>query len=895
MSWTRYLRRRRWDRERAAELDAYLQMETDDNLARGMTPETARAAALRKLGNPMSIREEIYHMNTVSFLETLWHDLRYAARLLRLNPGFTLVAMASLALGIGANAAMFQLLDTLALRPLPVKNPSELAVVDIANRNVSCCVFNTRFAQLTTTIWEHIRDRQQAFSGMTAWSEYAFNLSVSGELHLAQTLMVSGDFFSLLGVAPTQGRLLTPADDQRACPAPNAVISHAFWQRQFGGQSDAVGKTLTLEGHPFQIVGVTPPAFFGLEVGRSFDVAIPMCAEPLVQSSYSVLDKPWGWWLGAVGRLKPGWTPERASAHLRALSGGIFAETLPSRFDSTTAKAYRAYILQAEPGGQGYSDLRTDVGDAVRLLLAITALVLLIACANLANLMLARASAREREIAIRLAVGASRGRLIRQLLAESLLLSGAGAAAGIWIAVTLNDRLVAFLGNRYSAAYLDLAPDWRILGFTAALAILTSIFFGLAPALRATRTVPGAVIKATSRGLTAGPERFGLRRVLVVTQVALSLVLLVGALLFVRSFRNLVSIDAGFQQDGVLEADVEFSRLKLSPEATRAFYADIVRRVRAIPGVDSAAAINIMPLSGSAWTKGVTVNGGQKGSSNFARITPQYFRTMQTALVAGRDFDQSHSFSAPLVAIVNESFVRKYLDAGDPVGKTFRTPAGPKDDLLTYQVIGVVHDSKYLNLRETFSPTVFLPAAQDPEPDPYLPLVIRSRLSLSALIPALKRTFIEIHPEIGYDFHIFRDDVRRTLQREQLMATLSGFFGLLAAVLATIGLYGVMSYMVARRRNEIGIRLALGAARGNVIRMVLREAGLLLGLGLAAGSILAFLAAQTAQTLLFGLKPRDPATFTLSILLLVVVAAAAAWLPARRAANLDPTAALREE
>ena len=894
MSWSRYFHRRRWDRERERELDSYLQMETDDNLSRGMTPKAARAAAFRKLGNPASIREEIYHMNTIGFLETLWQDVRYAVRLLRSNPGFTLVALLSLALGIGANTAMFQLLDTLDLRTLPVANPGQLAIVQIANRTTSCCVFSTRYAHLTTTLWEHIRDRQQAFSGMAAWGNYLFNLSVGGELHLAQTLMVSGNFFSLAGVPPAQGRLLTAADDQRGCSVPSAVLSDAFWQRRFGGQPGAIGQTLTLEGHTFQIVGVTPPRFFGLEVGHNFDVAIPLCAEPLVQGADSLIDKPWGWWLAAVGRLKPGWTIERASSHLKTISAGIFEETLPTRFDGELAKAYRAQYLTALPGSQGYSDLRTDVGDALRILLAITALVLLIACANLANLMLARASAREREIAIRLAVGACRGRLIRQLLAESLLLSGAGALAGIWVAATLNGRLVSFFGNRYGAAYLYLAPDWRILGFTAALAIVTSIFFGLAPALRATRTSPGSAMKSSSRGITTGRERFGLRRFLVVTQVALSLVLLVGALLFVRSFRNLLNIDPGFRQDGILEADVDFSRLKLSPAAIRDSEANLLGRVEAIPGVRSAAGITVMPLSGSAWAKDVTV-GSNKASTRFAEITPHFFGTMQTAIAAGRDFDDRDSATAPKVAIVNQAFVRRFLAVGNPVGRTFRTPAGAKDELVTYEVVGVARDSKYLNLRETIAPEVFLPIAQDPQPEAYQPLVIHSAISPSALIPALKRTFAGMNPQIGYEFHIFRDEVRQTLQREQLMATLSGYFGALAALLATIGLYGVMSYMVARRRNEIGIRLALGAARGQVIRMVLREAALLLGIGLASGCILALLASQAAATQLFGLKPRDPATFLFSMALLAAVAAAAAWLPARRAANMDPTAALREE
>jgi putative ABC transport system permease protein len=894
MSWTRYFHRRQWDKERARELDAYLQIETDENVARGMPPAAARAAALRKLGNATSIREEIYHMNSLGLMETLWQDVRYALRLLRLNPGFTLVAIASLALGIGANTAMFQLLDTIGLRALPVKNPSELAIVKIQDRHNGCCTFNTQYADVTTAIWEYLRDRQQAFSGLAVWGAYRFNLTYGGELRMAETLMVNGDFFQVLGVAPAQGRLLSAADDQRGCAVPAAVISHGFWQRRFGGQADAVGKTLMLEGHKFEIIGITPPQFSGLEVGRSFDVAIPTCAEPLVQGPYTVIDKPWGWWLALTGRLKPGWTLEKASAHLAAISEALFAETMPARFDPEMAKVYRAYRLVALPGSQGYSDLRTDFAPALQILLAITALVLLIACANLANLMLARASARSREFAIRLAVGASRGRLIRQLLAESLMLSLAGAAAGAGIASLLNNRLVTFLNTREGTAYLDLTPDWRILGFTAAVAVLTSLFFGLAPALRATRTSPGAVMKASSRGLTAGPERFGLRRLLVITQVALSLVLLVGALLFVRSFRNLLSIDAGFRPDGVIEADVDFSKLKLTPAATHQFAQDLIHRLQAVPGVVSAAHIDIVPLSGSTWAQPVTIDNHKTGAIKLAHISPGYFRTMRTALVAGRDFNDRDTLASPSVAIVNQSFARKYM-GGDAIGKSFAKARGAKDTLVQFQVVGMVRDSKYNDIRENVEPAAYLANAQEPEPDAYLPVLVHTALAPAALVPALKRTIGEINPAVGYEFHIFRDEVRDTLRREHLMATLSGFFGVLAALLATIGLYGVMSYMVARRKNEIGIRLALGAPRRDVIGMVLREAALLLGIGLAAGTVLAFAAAQAAQALLFGLKPRDPLTFAFSIGLLALVAVAASWLPAIRAANLDPVSALREE
>ena len=876
-------------------METHLQIETDENLARGMSLDEARAAARRRLGNPTLIREEIYRMNTVRFLESLWQDLRYAARMLRLNPAFSLVAIASLALGIGANTGIFRLLDAVRLRALPVKNPRELAAVRIANFKGGCCSFNTRYAELTYAQWEQIRDHQQAFSDILAWGSYPFNLAIGGEARPAQVLMVSGNFFHVLGVPPVAGRVLTPADDRRGCGSPSAVISHAFWQREYGGDPHVAGRKFTLEGHPFEIAGVTPAGFFGVDVGQEFDAAIPLCAEPIVQGEYSVIDRRDGWWLASLGRLKPGWSLARASAHLEALSPALFRETLPANLRGALVQNYLGFKLGAAPGEAGFSSLRTEYGDPLWLLLGITALVLLIACANLANLLLARASAREREVAVRLAVGASRGRLIRQLLAESLLLAALGSLLGAWLAGSLSGFLVASLSTRFGRTFVDLSPDGRVLAFTAGVGILTCLLFGLVPAIRATRTAPATAMKGGGRGLTTSRERFGLRRALVVSQVALSLVLLVASLLFVRSFRNLVTLDAGFRQDGILEADFNLGRLRIPPERRLAFRRDLVARVGSVPGVASAAEVSIVPLSGSVWQMNVVVGPDTKGGALLDRVSPGYFATLGTPLVAGRDFGGRDTRTSPGVAIVNESFARQYLGTGNPIGRTFRLERMRGEPDSAYEVVGLVRDTKYRDIREDFRPIAYFPAAQDAQPDLYPSVMIRSNVPAPALIAAVKRAMAELNPDIGFEFHVFRSEIRKTLLREQLMASLSGFFGLLAAMLATIGLYGVMSYMVARRRDEIGIRMALGAGRGDVSRLILGEAVLLLGVGLAVGTGLALAAGRATASMLFGLEPRDPAAILAAVGLLAAAAVVAGYLPARRAARLYPMTALRQD
>jgi putative ABC transport system permease protein len=831
-------------------------------------------------------------------MSSVWQDLHYALRLMRKSPGFTAVAVISLALGIGANTAIFQLLNAVRLRSLPVPRPNELAEVKIANSDSRSGSFSSSHSSITNPQWEYLRDHQEAFSGVFAWSEDTFNLAEGGQVRPARGLWVSGDFFKVLGVAPVLGRVFTPADDKRGCGTGGVVISNSFWRREFGGAPGAVGGKLTLEGQPFEIIGVTPPGFFGLEVGRYFDVAVPICAERTIKGEYSRLDMRHGWWLTVMGRLKPEWTIDQASAQLAAISPALFQETVPPIYNPPGKDNYLKFKLGAFPDGSGVSNLRDQYEYSLWLLLGIAGLVLLIACANLANLMLARASVREREIAVRLALGASRGRLIRQLLAESLLLAAVGAVIGAIIAQGLSRFLVSFISQQGRALFLDLSPDWRLLAFMAGLAVFTCILFGLTPAFRATRTTPGAVLKAGGRGLTASRERFGLRRILVVSQVAISMILLVGAILFARSLQKIMGVDPGFKQDGVMTLDLDFSKLKLPKDRRLAYKRDLLDRVRAIPGVDSAADARIVPLSGNGWNDSVEILGSapvKQGVPMFNRVTPDFFKTLGATMVAGRDFNDHDTLTAQKVAIVNETFVRQLLDGHDPIGKRFQVETPPGEPALIYEIIGLVKDTKYYNLRENFRPTAFVAASQTNDQDEGSQFIINSSIPAGGLTAAVRRTILEASPDISLDFHIFKTQIRDGLLQERLMATLSGFFGLLAVLLATVGLYGVLSYTVAQRRNEIGIRMSLGADRLKIVKLIMGDAGILLAVGLGVGLLLALLGAKAASSMLFGLKPSDPVTIALAIAALGAVGTLAGYLPARRAAGQDPMAALRDE
>ncbi len=719
MPFTRFFRRSRWDEERRRELEAHLAIETDEGVARGMSAEDARLAARRKLGNVTLVREEIYNMNTSAIVDSAWRDLRYGFRLLRRNPGFAIVAIASLALGIGANTAIFQLLDAVKFRLLPVNAPEQLVEIRPS--------LETRFgnmtgragrATVTYAMWEQIRSRQEAFSSLTAWGTAKFDLATSGESRLVDGLWVSGDFFSTLGVPPALGRVFTASDDVRGCGAGGVVISDAFWRRAFGGDRMVIGKTLQLDMHAFQVIGVAPPGFLGIEVGRSFDVALPICAEPTIEPADNAVDKPHYWWLDVVARLKPGWSVERATAHLNAISPAVFTASVAPSFPPDVAKTFLAGRLAAYPAGTGVSYLRSEYERPLWMLLGVAGLVLFIACANLANLMLARATAREREIAVRLAIGASRLQLIRQLLAESLLLAALGAVCGAVLARFFSQIVVTLISTPRSPLVFNLESSWQVFAFTCALAACACALFGLMPAIRATRQSASAAMRAGGRGTTDTRERFGLRRVLVVAQVALSLVLMVAALLFIQTVRNLATVDPGFRTDNVLVADFDVRSARIPPASQAGFERRLRERLTAIPGVTAAVDVAIVPVSGSGWNDHVFVDGVlQQTLVHENRVSPGFFKALDIPFVTGRDFDERDVAGAPTVAIVNEAFAEKILGTKDAIGRTFRLRVSPGEADPTYQVVGVVRNTKYQDVRDSLGALAYYAEAQEPNPD----------------------------------------------------------------------------------------------------------------------------------------------------------------------------------
>jgi putative ABC transport system permease protein len=894
MSWWRLFSRRRRDLDE--EIEAHLRMAVRDRVERGENLVEARAEAAKEFGNVLLVKDVTRETWGWEWLESALQDLKYALRRLIKSPGFTLAAIATLALGIGANTAIFELLDAVLLQSLPVANPQELAEVRIVDREKARGTNVSAYPVVTNPIWEKLREDHQGFSEIAAWRDTGFSRDSGGDARFANGLWVSGDFFRVLGVRPIQGRVFTAEDDRRGCGLPGAVISYGFWQQEYGG-GPALGRKLMLNDKPVEVIGVTPASFFGVDVGQNFDVALPVCSQPFLETR-NRLDSSTQWWLSVIGRRDASWPVERVAARLGAVSPAIFAATLRPDYPVESVKDYLAMKLTAAPSAAGVSMLRETYSEPLRILLGISGLVLLITCANLASLMLARTSAREREMAVRLAIGAGRSRLMRQVFSESLLLSLAGAVAGAVLARTLSRGLVAFLNTANNSFSLDFKQDWRLFVFLLVVSVVTCMLFGLAPALRASRTAPGAAMKTGGHGMTASRGRLGFRGALVVSQVALSLVLLFSALLFTQSLRNLLTDDPGFRAKDVLIAGLDFTRLQIPTDRRGAYHRELLDRIRAIPGVDAAAETNIVPLSGNGWGNAVWIDGRdgtERKDSNFSSVSPQYFKTLRIPMLAGRDFSESDTAQSPRVAIVNQAFARLLGLGENPIGMRFRREATPTTPEEVNEIVGVVRDTKYHHIRRPAEAIAYLDVTQDVNADNSMPVLVRSTLPMETVEAAIRRTMHEVSSGISFDFAGLQDQIRQSLLAERLLATLSGFFGVLAVVLAMIGLYGVMSYTVAERTSEIGIRMALGARRADVTTMILRKAATLLVAGLVLGAGLSLATASAASALLFGLKPRDPATLAIAAAVLAAVALGASYLPARRAAGLDPIASLKNE
>ncbi|WP_321477283.1 ABC transporter permease [uncultured Paludibaculum sp.] len=823
-------------------------------------------------------------------LDALRQVIRQALHSLRTAPGVTAAAVLSLALGIGANTAIFSLIDALMLKALPVSHPEQLLQVTMATPQF-----------FSNPIWEEIRDRQDVFARVFAYGRWGFNLSSGGEARTANGLFASGQYFDTLGIRPALGRTLVPADDHRGCPGA-AVLSHGFWQKEYGGRADIVGRTISLDNHPIAIVGVAEAGYTGTDVGVSFDVVVPLCAERVIHGETSNLDfnaAPGNYntifaWLRIVGRPKAGLSPEQVAARLSVLAPHVYQATVPKHWRPPEQARYLERKLAVEPFAHGLSYIRDQYHDALLILMATVGIVLLIACANVANLLLARGVTRRREFAIKLALGAGRDRLIRQMLTESLLLAGASAVLGVLFANWVTAMLIGFLDLT-----LDTAPDPRVLAFTAGVALLTSLLFGLAPALRSTSVSPYSAMRWNARDLVGG-TRFGTAKALVTVQIALSLLLLVGAGLMLTTFWKLMALDTGFRADEVLLTGVDLRSGHYEPGLRRAVYLRMLAALRTLPGVRSASASDVTPICGCASKRELALEaeGGERAPvvtvhSNF--VSDSYFQTLDTPIVAGRDFNEHDGPDAPQVAIVNRTLAERYFGPGNPLGRRFRVQKGNTlGDAVA--VVGVAADAKYGSLREVIPPTVYFAWNQDATPYPRTNFELRSAGGAPAgLIDSVKTAIGQVDPRASIEFTPLAARIEESISRERLLAILSACFGALALLLAAIGLYGVISYSVARRSNEIGIRMALGAHPAGVLRMVLREVVLMVAAGLAAGLGLAATLTRFVASFLYDLKPADPLTFSLAAAVLAGIAVFAGYWPARRAARVDPMTALREE
>jgi putative ABC transport system permease protein len=832
-------------------------------------------------------------------------DLRLAVRALRTTPIISLVAVLSLALGVGANTAIFSLVNSLLLRMLPVVEPQRLALLS-SDRAIG----EGFTAGWTYGIWNQIRQRARPFDGAITWSPERFNLAGGGETLPVEGIYASRDFFTTLGVPALLGRTFTPADDVRGGgqDGPVAVISYGLWQRRFGGAATVIGTPLVVERVPFTIIGVTPPAFFGAEIGRSFDVALPLDAESLIRGSDSRLTLDGGFYgLTIMLRLKPGQSLEAANALVRGMQPQIREGAMPASTPPQLQKEFLNESFVLVPGGSGLSRLREGYERPLATIFVVVALVLLIACANIANLQLARATARRHELSIRLALGAPRWRLARQLLVESLVLSGVGTVLGLVFATWGSRAIVAQLSTAANRVFLDLSVDWRVLAFTAAVGVATTMIFGTAPALRAARVAPIDVLKEHGRG-ASGDARVNLSSGLVVAQVALSLVLVVAAGLFVRTFEKLTTRPRGFDSERVLVVRVNVAHTRVDPTERIPFFRRLASEVASVPGVARAAASTTTPVAGLGILDAVSVPGmpptfelmigGQLGAhSTFANfIMPGWFAVYGTPIRAGRDFDDRDTKGGPPVILVNEAFVRKFLPGQSPVGATVAFERG-RGAPLPKTVVGVVTDSVYGSLRDLAPPTEYVPLTQwDYGPvGTDVSISVRASSGSPALLErSVTSALTAVDRDLVLSFRPLAEQVNASLQQERLVALLSGFFGALALLLAGLGLYGVTAYAVARRRSEIGIRLALGAVPGGVIRLVLSRVSILVGAGILVGTGLSVWVSTFVASLLYGLEPRDPSTLIGAAITLAAVGAVAGSLPAYRASRIEPAEVLRE-
>ncbi len=890
-----WFRRQQREAELDAEIGSHLDEAISDRIERGETPDEARANALREFGNVGLVKEVTREMWGWTSLESLWQDLRFGLRMLRKNPGFTLIAVLTLALGIGANTAVFTLINALLLRPLPVAKPNELVSINTPGKFVSF------------PMYQDLRARQEVFTDILAsggGSQVRLTIPGGGgavEVDNVRISPVTSNYWGLLGIQPALGRFFTEDEDRNPNSSETAgsvaVLSHGFWERQFERDPGVLGRTVLVNRSACQVIGVAPRGFFGEAVGGEPDLWLPLISFTPRES----LENRDGVFTAHLARLKPGVSREQAQTAMTLLFQRLVqaerAQAPPP--DPNRAPAIRDYIIQLEPGGTGISfgRLRRTLTQPLWIIMAIVGLVLLIACANVANLLLARAAARQREISARLALGCSRFRLVRQLLTESLLLSALGTMAGLLVAWWGSRVLLRLVDIGPVSLRLDISPDVRVLLFTVAVMAITGIGFGIIPAWRARGFDLASAMKDQAHGSGRRVKQY-LGRAVVVFQVALSLLLLIGASLFIRSLHNLRQIDLGFKPEQVLIFDLAHNPPTRDPAMLARIAREASERVKQIPGVQQASVSSLTLFSRNdiyapLKFQDYTPADGEQVMARYNAVSPGYFQTVGMTLAAGRSIDERDAENAPQTAVINETMARRYFPGGNAVGRIIEINSGPQPHK-PIEIVGIVRDAKYNDLRAETKPMFYISIQQLPRP--LRTLEVRTTTPMSAIAGSVRGALSEVTKDLMIRRVIpLSAQVDQALASERLITTLCAFFGALALLLASIGLYGVISYAVAQRTQEIGIRMALGATGRNVLWLVLRQSLTVVLVGIALGFSLALVSTRLISSFLYGLSPTDPAAIVLSTLPLILVVLLACYIPARRATKVDPMVALRHE
>jgi predicted permease len=909
MSWlTRLFSRRRLESDLEKELRFHFETQVAEKMRSGIAESEAHRLTRLEFGGIEQIKEDCRERRGTLWLEYLVQDIRFGLRQLGKSPGFTSIALLSLALGIGANTAIFTLLNAILLRPLPVQKPSELLLFGDGKAQGSTKGIPDGNTDLFSYSFFHdLRQKDSSFSGIAAVdsSQFATKASIAGAAYQTTHVdLVSGSYFSVLGVPASLGRTIGESDDAADGAGPVAVASYSWFQRQFNGDPSALGKTIRIQSHDYTLIGVARPGFYGYTVGQSTDLWIPLSMEKAFsRPGWNGLGDKFFQSLFLIGRLKPGVTATQANAETNLLFKQILRSYLGSQPSQKQLDAIAHASVQLSPGGNGVSYLRYAFSVPLEILMAIVTLVLLIACANIANMLLARGVARTREVAVRMALGASRRRIVLQLLTESMLLAFLGAAAGVALAWKASVVLLRMATPGPDPVPLNLTPDLAVLGFTLAVATLTALFFGLVPALRATGLEFTPALK-DGRGSSSSTTRGALARSLIVGQVALSVVLLVVAGLFVRSLIHLSDVDTGFDKHNVLVFSLDSSTANLpqgTPDEIRSvqLQEQIEDRVQTIPGVQSDG-FAFFAFNQGAWTDEILFQGIPRTQSNggqvFFNITGKgYFSTLGIHLVEGRLFNAQDTQTSNKVAVINESMARHFFPNGSAIGHRFgigETPDHPGEK----EVIGVVKDAKYTSLDEGTLMAAYFPCTQNPGFFGNFAVRYAPGANRQEIVSRTRHAIAEVNSNILVNnVGSLEEQVDGSIATQSLIARLSSFFGIIAVFLGCIGIYGLLSYSVARRTSEFGVRLALGARSPMLLWMILRESILLLALGLALGVPVALSSTRILKSLLYELSPFDPTTIFIAIAAVSIMTIAAAWLPARRATKIDPMQALRAE